>query len=156
MKRLSKLVGLTGLLIFLWAMPSWGAPVVVEPGVTADIGLSPSAGTGETIVTRTIPIVNANVDATLNVNLSGTITAPGKTPIVLTGTFIATIPGARPNYGLSLNLPIGASLVPGSLTINGVVQPDPTIANNAYALTLNLPANSTTTVRDKVKVSPLP
>jgi len=148
------LVFLALALLVVSASPTCAAPATVEPGVTIDIAGTPLSVLPGDSITRTITVVNSNLDKPRNYDIGFTYVVQ-PTPIHVAVTATGTMPGLRKARTIQMAVPADFLLVPGSLKINGATQADPTITGGYYSLTLDL-RMGTTTIMDVIQFAPLP
>lgn len=145
-----------GLGLLVASAPARAVPVELEPGVTVEVGFEPASGVWaegdpETVVGQASVFTNTNLTATVVEAHSFRNYWWGKL-IPLTWQRKKTISGVR-NRPYVVGVPEGWSVVPGSLRINNVVQPDPVVQPGAFTVNLSLPAAAGATAPSVTTVS---
>jgi len=128
----------------------------VEPGVDASVVVDPASGEGETTVNRTVTITNSNEDRNKVYNIGIVIRGPGGSgDFPLPANYTAFIPGSRRNRVVDMLTPGDCVYIPGSLYINDMLQPNPSVTGlGHYSLVVDLPANASLIIRDQLLISP--
>ena len=121
--------------------PVWAVPI--GDGLGVSLSLDPAGNN----VTRMATITNTNKALPTQV-LDFSITArvlPSGLLFTIAGQVEVTGDSGVRQVELGMSVPTLATLVPGSVKVNNIVQPNPTIVGGSYKLTVTVPAATTTT-----------
>jgi hypothetical protein len=152
MRRFLSILAVLAVMVALASSASC-TPVTVEPGVAVDATGTPIEVQPLDVISRTIVITNSNADKSKGYDVGITwVVQP--TPIHAALTVTGTVSGLRKARQIQLAVPVDFEFVAGSLTINGMPATPPSPSGGYYAVTLDLPKTSTTTIRDQIRFTP--
>ena len=111
----------------------------VAPGVDATLTITPSSGVGDQPVWSRAEFTNTNQSSQRVYQMDMKVIAPDGSEYTFSGPFTRTLSG-RQTFPLIYTVPAGMVFVPGSLTVAGIVRPDPTVEDNSFELVVTVPA----------------